>query len=75
MRPIVSILIFLLLCSSPLSAQRPDLTGSWSNTILTPLERPRALGDRAFFTDAEARDFESPEKTYERWKAIPMRTS
>ena len=70
MLPIVAILIVLLLCSSPLSAQGPDLTGTWSNTILTPLERPRAFGDRAFFTEAEARDFESPEKTYERWKAV-----
>jgi hypothetical protein len=35
---------------------------------LTPLERPTVLGDRAFFTDAEARDFENPDKIYERWK-------
>ena len=50
-------------------AARPDLTGVWANTILTPLERPRALGDRAFFTEAEAREFENPDRVFERWKA------
>lgn len=48
----------------------PDLTGVWANTILTPLERPKALGDRAFFTEAEVKEFENPERTFERWKAV-----
>ncbi|MBM4183228.1 MAG: hypothetical protein FJ207_03270 [Gemmatimonadetes bacterium] len=33
---------------------RPDLQGIWTNATLTPLERPLALGDRAFLTDEEA---------------------
>ena len=48
---------------------RPDLSGTWANTILTPLERPKALGDRAFFTPEEAKEFARPERVYERWQA------
>src|SRR5258708_14562330 len=48
---------------------RTDLTGVWANTILTPLERPKALGDRAFFTEQEAKDFENPERVYQRWQS------
>ena len=33
---------------------QPDLQGIWSNATLTPLERPRELGDKQFFTEAEA---------------------
>jgi hypothetical protein len=33
---------------------RPDLHGIWTNATLTPLERPRDLGDRRFLTEAEA---------------------
>jgi hypothetical protein len=32
----------------------PDLQGIWSYASLTPLERPAALGDRAFYTPEEA---------------------
>jgi hypothetical protein len=32
----------------------PDLQGRWSNATLTPLQRPAELGDKAFFTPAEA---------------------
>ena len=32
---------------------RPDLHGIWTNATLTPLERPRSLGDRRFLTEAE----------------------
>lgn len=32
----------------------PDLQGLWSNSTITPLERPAALGERAFLTDEEA---------------------
>jgi hypothetical protein len=35
----------------------PDLQGRWSNSTLTPLQRPAALGDKAFFTPEEARDY------------------
>ena len=32
---------------------QPDLQGVWSDASVTPLERPRALGDRKVLTDAE----------------------
>ena len=38
---------------------RPDLHGIWTNASLTPLERPRNLGDRAFLTEAEAAALEA----------------
>lgn len=37
---------------------RPDISGYWLNDTATPLERPQAFADRAFFTDAEAREYE-----------------
>jgi hypothetical protein len=37
---------------------RPDLQGTWLNNTATPLERPKAFGDRAFFTPEEAREYE-----------------
>ena len=33
---------------------QPDISGIWTNDTLTPLERPRELGDKAFFTAEEA---------------------
>jgi hypothetical protein len=38
---------------------RPDLQGMWTNATLTPLERPRALADRAFLTEKEAAALEA----------------
>ena len=32
----------------------PDLQGYWTNTTVTPLERPKDLADKAFFTPEEA---------------------
>ncbi|HEX5227614.1 MAG TPA: hypothetical protein VFW44_07880 [Bryobacteraceae bacterium] len=32
----------------------PDLQGYWTNTTVTPLERPKDLGEKAFFTPEEA---------------------
>ena len=32
----------------------PDLQGYWTNSTVTPLERPKELGDKAFFTPEEA---------------------
>ena len=31
----------------------PDIQGTWTNGFATPLERPRDLGDKAFYTEAE----------------------
>jgi hypothetical protein len=36
----------------------PDLQGIWNNATLTPLERPRELGNKQFFTPEEAAAFE-----------------
>jgi hypothetical protein len=35
-----------------------DLQGIWTNSTLTPLERPLELGDKAFFTEQEAAEYE-----------------
>jgi hypothetical protein len=40
---------------------QPDLQGVWDFRTITPLERPRALGTKAFFTDEEAANFEKEE--------------
>jgi hypothetical protein len=37
---------------------QPDLQGIWANSTLTPLERPRDLGDKQFFTEKEAAEYE-----------------
>ena len=38
---------------------RPDLGGVWDFRTVTPLERPRELADKEFFTDEEAAAFAS----------------
>src|SRR5215471_10557376 len=40
---------------------QPDLQGVWDYRTITPLERPVELGAKAFFTDEEAKKFESEE--------------
>jgi hypothetical protein len=35
---------------------KPDLQGIWSNATLTPLERPKNLGAKEFYTDQEFAD-------------------
>ena len=37
----------------------PDLQGEYTNTTLTPFERPPALGDKAFFTEDEVAKLEA----------------
>ena len=36
----------------------PDLQGYWTNATVTPLERPKELGTKAFFTPEEAAAYE-----------------
>ena len=36
----------------------PDLSGIWTNVTITPLERPRELAGKEFFTEQEAIQFE-----------------
>ena len=60
-RPISSPLIaFLILLPLPIAAQSdpPDLQGYWSNSTLTPLERPADLAGKATFTEKEVQDYE-----------------
>jgi len=40
---------------------QPDLQGVWDYRTLTPLERPKELGTKAFFTDEEAANYEKQE--------------
>ena len=40
---------------------QPDLQGVWDYRTLTPLERPKELGTKAFFTEAEAAEYEKKE--------------
>lgn len=37
---------------------QPDLEGIWTNASITPLERPRALAGKEFFTEREAAEYE-----------------
>src|SRR6266478_1376768 len=37
---------------------QPDIQGIWENSTLTPLERPRALAGKEFFTEQEAAEYE-----------------
>src|SRR5260221_4444135 len=36
----------------------PDLQGFWTNSTVTPLERPAELANKEFFTEQEAAAFE-----------------
>jgi hypothetical protein len=36
----------------------PDLSGIWTNASITPFERPRELGNKEFFTEQEAVEYE-----------------
>ena len=36
----------------------PDLQGTWSNAVLTPLERPPELADKTFLTEQEALEYQ-----------------
>jgi hypothetical protein len=63
MRGIITLVVILL---TPVegSAQQvtpwgdPDLEGVWTSQTPVPLERPAALGEKAFFTEQEAEEFE-----------------
>ena len=36
---------------------RPDLQGIWTNATITPLERPRELGAKEYYTEEEAAEY------------------
>src|SRR5215831_17529175 len=59
--------ILIALCFAPAlvagqggrrDARRPGFDGIWNSATTTPLERPRELRDKAFFTPAEAAAWE-----------------
>jgi hypothetical protein len=39
----------------------PDLQGIWNNATITPIERPRELGEKEFLTEDQAADLEKRE--------------
>src|SRR5262245_47923936 len=41
---------------------QPDISGYWTNITVTPLERPKGLGAKEFYTDAEMADNEKRER-------------
>ncbi len=41
----------------------PDLEGIWTNNTLTPLERPKELGSKEFYTDAELVDLQRKDQS------------
>jgi hypothetical protein len=44
----------------------PDLQGIWDNSIITPLERPKELGDKRYLTEEEAVELEQHPVEYYR---------
>ena len=58
-----AVALFALLGTAPLAGQDgslprtpwgdPSIAGAWSNTTMTPLQRPDDLGDKEFLTDEE----------------------
>src|ERR1051325_10495183 len=66
------VLIVLLLFAVPLIAQKapprtpdgkPDLQGIWTNNTVTPLERPKGLGTKEFYTDQELAELTKKART------------
>ena len=47
-----------LVSGQPARDARPNFEGVWNSATATPLERPRELKDKAFFTPQEAAQFE-----------------
>jgi hypothetical protein len=41
---------------------QPDLQGFWTNNTITPLERPKGLGAKEFYTEAELTELMKNEK-------------
>ncbi len=62
----VSALAIMAAASTPPATQarmpvlhaQPDLQGIWTNATITPLERPKELAGKEFFTEAEAAAYE-----------------
>ncbi|MDO9318569.1 MAG: hypothetical protein Q7V56_10265 [Gammaproteobacteria bacterium] len=50
----------------------PNLQGFWTNTTLTPIERPVELGDQKVYTETEALELENAAHAFEQQKAEPL---
>lgn len=67
-------IVLVLLVSAPVFGQgstwkvartpdgQPDLQGVWTNETLTPLERPKGLGAKEFYTEQEVAENEKRER-------------
>src|SRR5947207_6885235 len=42
---------------------KPDLQGIWSDNTLTPLQRPKGVGTKEFYTDQEIAEFSKKART------------
>src|SRR5438046_10380304 len=42
---------------------KPDLQGIWSDNTLTPLQRPKGLGTKEFYTDQEIAEYSKKAST------------
>src|SRR6266446_4044786 len=41
---------------------QPDLQGVWTNNTVTPLERPKELAGKEFYTESELKDIQKQER-------------
>jgi hypothetical protein len=56
--PVAAALTVIPTLVSGQRANRPDFDGIWNSATVTPLERPKELKDKAFFTPEEAAQWE-----------------
>ena len=54
MRNVAPLLSLTLLCTPLLAQERPDLSGTYDTSTLTPLQRPAKFGNKLLLTEAEA---------------------
>ena len=55
--PVIAFLGVWIVAVAP-AATRPDFQGIWTNATITPLERPKELADKEFFTEKEVAEYE-----------------
>ena len=60
---ILGCIVMLFLAISPALGQgTKDLQGVWTNNTLTPLQRPKELGGKEFYTDSEIADAQKKQR-------------
>jgi hypothetical protein len=55
--PVLAYLGIWLVAGAP-ATTRPDFQGIWTNATITPLERPKELAGKEFFTEKEVAEYE-----------------